>query len=378
MDRGRPPADALNLDTPEPPAAPILAPSGGPSWSAPALVDAWPDARPFPLAGWFERNRFEPVSTAILAVIGAFVAFQLVANLGVLATVLADLLGSGATEPPTAEAVMAAIGEHAHAVLVWNSVGQALGFGLVTWGLARLHTADPAAFLRARPVESSGAGAAGLGLAVLGWLAVYPVVLVAGKLNSLVPLPEWMRLADEARAQMIEGFLLGGQLSTVFLVITVALVPAVFEELLFRGYLMRQVERRLAPAWTFAAVGLTFGAYHLSAAQLLPLSLLGAYLCFVVWATGSVWTGVLVHLLNNGLAVLATAALRGRPDVDPATVGDVDGPWYVSAALAAAGTLAVVAVGRALVARRGALTGGRPDAAPVPSPSSPAPLAVPS
>ena len=375
MDGARPPDDALNLDTPEPLAAPVLS---TPERHAPALVDAWPDARPFPLAGWFERNGFSPVWTAYLAVIGAFIAFQLVANLGVVATVLADLLGSGATEPPTPEALMAAIGEHAHAVLIWNSVGQALGFGLVTWWLARLHTADPAAFLRARPVESSGAGAAGLGLAVLGWIAIYPVVLVAGKLNSLVPLPETLRMADEARAEMIEGFLLGGELSTVFLVLTVALVPAVFEEVLFRGYLMRQVERRLSPAWTFAVVGLTFGAYHLSAAQLLPLSILGAYLCFVVWATGSVWTGVLVHLLNNGLAVIATAALRGQPDVDPATVGEVGGPWYVSAALATAGIIAVVAVGRVLVARREALTGGRPDAAPVPSSLSPAPLAVPS
>ena len=130
---------------------------------------------------------------------------------------------------------------------------------------------------------------------------------------------------------------------------------------------------------TFAVVGLTFGAYHLTAAQLLPLSLLGVYLCFVVWATGSLWSGVLVHLLNNGLAVVARGAVRGQADVDPATVGDVGGPWYVSAALALAGIAAVSAVvRRLLVARREALTGGRPDAAPAPSLPLPAPLAVPS
>ena len=253
--------------------------------------------------------------------------------------------------------MIAAVGEHGQAVLLWNSLGQAVGFGAFTWFLARLSTPQAATFLRADRFDAPG-----LGLAALGWAALYPVVLVVGQLNRLIPLPDVFKQADAAREQMIEGFLLGGQLSTAFLFVTVALVPAIFEEVLFRGYLMRQVERRVTPGRTFAIVGLAFGAYHLSPGQLLPLALLGAYLCFVVWATGSVWTGTLVHVLNNGLAVVVSAMMRGQPDLDPTTVGEVGGPWYVSAALAAAGAVGVYAVAKALIARRAERTGGRPDA----------------
>ena len=378
MDRARPSAAALNTDSPAPlaaaqPTAVPPAPLSSVLDAPPERIDPWPGAQPFALAGWFDRSGFTPGWTAVLAVVVGWVVFQIVANLGVAATLLIDLLGRGLTEPPTAEMLLAAVGEHAHAVLVWNSVGQAVGFGAFTWWLARLTTSAPAPFLRVGRVD-----AVGLGLAAVGWAALYPVVLVAGKLNSLVPLPDVLREADAARAEMLEGFLLGGDLSPLFLVLTVAFVPAVFEELLFRGYLMRQVERKFSPAVTFAVVGLTFGAYHLTAAQLLPLSILGAYLCFVVWATGSLWSGVLVHALNNGLAVAVSVALRGRADLDPETVGEVGGPWYVSAALALAGIAAVTAIVRLMLAHRAARTGGRPDAAPVPFLPLPAPLAVPS
>ncbi len=354
------------------PDSPLAAPAVPPARPVPALVDAWPDARPFALTGWTERSGFTPGWTAVLAIVAAFIVFQTVANLGVAASVLPEILrqrlADGASAPPTVDDIGAAILGHPHAVLLWNSLGQALGFGAFTWLLAKLSTPQAAAFLRADRIDGTG-----LGLAALGWAALYPVVLVAGQLNRLIPLPDVFSQADAAREQMLEGFLLGGQLSTAFLFVTVALVPAIFEELLFRGYLLRQVERRATPARAFAIVGLAFGAYHLSAAQLLPLSMLGAYLCFVVWATGSVWTGTLVHVLNNGLAVIVSGALRGQPDLDPATVGEVGGPWYVSAALAAVGAAGVYLVGKALLARRIEQTGGRPDAAPL----LPAPIASP-
>ena len=308
----------------------------------------------------------------MLALVAAWIVFQLIANVGVVATVLADLIGPGATQAPTAEALFAAITEHAQAVLVWNSVGQFVGFGLFTWLLARFNTNRPALFLRAGRVDGLG-----LVLAAAGWAALYPVILVLMQLNSLLPLPEWMQEAAAARDQMLEGFLLGGNLSPAFLFVTVALVPAILEELLFRGYLMRQVERSFSRVWTFAIVGFAFGAYHMSATQVVPLSVLGAYLCFVVWATGSLWSGVLVHLLNNGLAVVASAYAVSA-GVDPDTVGEMGGPWYVGALAAAVGAVGVVAIGRVLLARREAATGGRPDAAPLSVPLAAAPVAVPS
>ena len=358
----------LNAD-PFAPLAPPAAPAAPPP--PPALVDAWPDARPFALDGWMERNGFTPAWAGVLVFVLAFIAFQVIGGVAVAGGVGLDAARSG--EMPDLSDTAALIASRPHLVLGGNALGQALAFGLVAWFAARLSTRRPAAFLRMRAPDAGS-----LGLAAVGWAALYPVVLALAQLNALLPLPPWLAGLDEMRGEMLKSLLLGGALSTPFLFLTVALVPAVFEEVLFRGYLQRQAERRFGTRAAIVGVGVAFGLYHLSVAQALPLSVLGVYLCFVVWATGSLWTGVLVHLLNNGLAVAVAGVARNTPGLDPDAVGEMGGPWYVAAGLAAVGAAGVLVVCRMLVARRDAATGGRPDSRPDADPAlfSPAPASV--
>lgn len=304
----------------------------------------------------------------------AFVVFQLAGGIAVAAGIGSDMARGG--ELPDVTDAASLVATYPRLVLGGNALGQALAFGLFAWLAARLSTRQAGAFLRLRAPDPVS-----LGLAALGWAALYPAVLWLGELNGRLPLPEWLQGLDEMRGDMLEALLLGGQLSTAFLFVTIALTPAICEELLFRGYLQRQVERRFGARTSIVAVGIAFGLYHLSIAQAVPLSVLGVYLCFVVWATGSVWTGVLVHLLNNGFAVVAAGVARQTPGFDPDAIGEVGGPWYVAFGLAVVGSVGVLTVSRLLLARRVAATDGRPDAAPVlvsPSDLAAAPVAVPS
>ena len=346
---------------------PVEAPPLPPRPSPPpplVLTDAWPDARPFPLDGTLERAGFSPVWTSVVVFVVAFVAFQVVGGLVVAWGPLSEALRTGAVPTDAADL----IGDSPRLFLGGNAIGQAFGFGLLALVAARMSSTGWPAFLRLSRVDATG-----LGLAALGWMALYPVVLFLGELNARLPLPPSLQDLDALRGEMLEGLLLGDGASTLFLFLTVALVPAVFEEVLFRGYLMRQAERRWGARVAIVAVGVFFGAYHLSLTQLVPLSVLGAYLGFVVWATGSLWTGVLVHLLNNGVAVAVAGYARTHPDLDIETMEGMGVPVYLSLALAAVGVLAVWTVGRALAAHRDARTGGRPDAQPLSSaPLSPA------
>ncbi|WDE99296.1 ABC transporter permease subunit [Lentisphaera profundi] len=83
----------------------------------------------------------------------------------------------------------------------------------------------------------------------------------------------------------------------------VALTPAICEEFLFRGILLNA-----SKGWkTFSAIalnGLLFGALHMSVANMPALTLMGAYMAYIVWKTSSIYHSVLVHFLNNSLAVL--------------------------------------------------------------------------
>ena len=333
---------------------------------ADAIVDAWPQARPMPLTGWLERQRFHPLLTAALVFVLAFLLFQLViAPLVIGVGVVLGMVGGGQAAPPTLDDVMEQLTTNLPLLMTANTVGQVLGFGLLAWVVARRHTGQAAEFLRIRRPDP-----AGLALAAVGWVALYPAVLWTGQLNRSVPLPESIRMLEQTQVDLIEGLLMGGDLNTGFLFIALALTPALCEELLFRGYLQRQVERGMGTVASIALVGVLFGLYHLRLSQVMPLSLLGVYLGFVVWATGSLWAGVLVHLLNNGLAVAASAVARRSPDVDLDALEAAGVPWYFGVAgLLVAGVLA-----RLMASRRLQVAGPQPDSRPVDGPLSTVPL----
>ena len=351
---------STSIDAP-PPAAP-------PPDGAPALVDAFPDSRPFRLDGWLERNGFHPIWTAILVLLIGFGVFNIVGAIVIGVGMVADIAGNGG-EAPSMDDLQSMLTGRGTLVLTSNTVGQIVGFALVALLAARLSTRDVKPFLRLKMPEVPG-----LGLAALGWAALYPIVLFAGELNARLPLPESLKAIEEAQTEMIQQLLTGGDISTAFLFVAVAVTPAVAEELIFRGYLHRQVERTFGAVTAIVAIGVVFGLYHLRLTQALPLSILGVYLGFVVWATGSVWTGAVVHLLNNGLAVLATAYATANPDVidlDDVEAASVPLPVVLLCAVAFAG------VCRWILARRRAVAPGEDARPPAAAPPPLSPLSTP-
>ncbi len=305
--------------------------------STPALRDAVPWAKPARLTSVLERQRFHPLLTALVTFVGGFVVYQLV---GTVVMVAAALGATGGV--PDVETVLESLEGNAVALFGGNALGQVAGFlvfvGFVTW----LHTPDVAAYLRVRRPDG-----AQLGLSAVGLLVLLPLVAWLGTLNAALPLPPSWQAWDEQQAALIEQ-VLGADINVVLALLFVAVTPAICEEVMFRGYLQRQVERSLGVGWSIVLVGLVFGAFHLRPTQVLPLATLGLYLGFSVWVTGSLWAGVLVHLLNNGLAVIVSDVVRRRPDLDPVALESIAVPWY----LAALSALAVAAVAVALLRRR--------------------------
>lgn len=85
-------------------------------------------------------------------------------------------------------------------------------------------------------------------------------------------------------------------------IIYIALVPAICEEFLFRGVIL---ENMLPYGKTGAIVGsaVLFGIMHQNAAQLFYAMVAGLVFAFVYTKTGSLWTGMIIHFLNNALSV---------------------------------------------------------------------------
>lgn len=88
------------------------------------------------------------------------------------------------------------------------------------------------------------------------------------------------------------------------LVLVVALMPAVGEELLFRGFVMGTLKYKCKPALTILVTTLIFAAYHMSLIKMFTIGIVGLGLTLVTYKTGSIAASMCVHFLNNLLSVL--------------------------------------------------------------------------
>ncbi len=92
--------------------------------------------------------------------------------------------------------------------------------------------------------------------------------------------------------------------SLPLLFVLVAIVPGVFEELLFRGYLLTRLAERWHPFWAILVSAIIFSIAHLDPLHSLGVLPLGLWLGAVAWRTGSVWPAVLCHIANNAMAIV--------------------------------------------------------------------------
>ena len=89
--------------------------------------------------------------------------------------------------------------------------------------------------------------------------------------------------------------------------IVVALIPAICEEILFRGFLLGAFkgESKKSKIWAVVMVGILFGIMHLNFIRIVPTAILGILFAYCALATKSIWTSVFMHFLNNGFSVCA-------------------------------------------------------------------------
>ena len=186
-----------------------------------------------------------------------------------------------------------------------------------------------------------------------GWLAT--VLLAAGGWSVGAVVWEQLLRFPGARAYSDWlGELLGkhGRLGLGTALVLVALLPAVAEEVTFRGVVLAGL-RRSGSRW-IAVVGsaLVFGLFHINPYHVVAAFVVGLLLGWVALESGSILPGILIHLVNNGAQVLL--------DRVPGLAERLHSPVLVALALAS------TAVGALLVrGSRRPVPEPRTDAAPV-------------
>jgi sodium transport system permease protein len=140
-----------------------------------------------------------------------------------------------------------------------------------------------------------------LGAALAGCSAWAAVAIFS---EWLLPVPRQM--LEELRKSLIP---LDGSRGFVATLLLVAVSPAICEECLFRGPILRGLRTRLDSATTVVITAFLFGLFHMDAYRLIPTTILGVLLGFIALESGSIVPAMVAHFCNNAMLV-TLASLR--------------------------------------------------------------------
>lgn len=97
-----------------------------------------------------------------------------------------------------------------------------------------------------------------------------------------------------------------------WILFALAVTPAVCEELLFRGFMLGRFLEFSQPGQGLMMTSVLFGLFHRNLPALLPTSLAGLLLAFVVWRTGNLSYAIPMHAAINGWAILVVNSRIGE------------------------------------------------------------------
>jgi membrane protease YdiL (CAAX protease family) len=214
---------------------------------------------------------------------------------------------------------------HLKAGLLISEWGGLLGMVALYAHLSGQRFGSVVALARVPARSAIGAALVGLG----AWAAVAIVS------EWLLPVPASM--LEQLRRSLVPTDGLRGLPATLFVV---ALSPAVCEEALFRGPILRGLRTRLGPTGAVLITGALFGLFHLDLYRLIPTTALGILLGMLALKSGSIVPAVIAHFCNN--AVLVTLATL---NIDQ----HLEHLSYRTTTLLVAASVGLTAIGLALV-----------------------------
>lgn len=232
-----------------------------------------------------------------------------------------------AVRPPVGIAVNLALS----ALALWWFVGRPL---------ARARRGDRrarwrAATLRLRPMPR----------AAVPWLVVAAVTLVLAAGLSLAVLPRFVDVPLD-RSNPLVRYLMRPFGGVAVFVAAVGVAP-LLEELLFRGWMQRTLERLAPVPVAIGATALTFAAVHMEAFGFPLRAVLGVAAGVAAWSTRSIWPAVVLHATYNGALLVASGAVPGVDERTLTVWARTDRIFWPSlAGLLLAGGVAWWALGR--------------------------------
>jgi membrane protease YdiL (CAAX protease family) len=178
-------------------------------------------------------------------------------------------------------------------------------------------------------------------LVLLLSFAASPFINLIGEINANMQFPEWlsgvenwMNNAEDKAAEITEAFLkvetTGGLFFNIFMI---AFLPAIGEELLFRGVIQRIFTNWAKNYhWGIWITAILFSALHMQFYGFIPRMFLGVLFGYLLVWSGSMWLPIIAHFINNGVAVVIMYLIDRKminPDLEE--IGSTSDSYYLAA-----------------------------------------------
>lgn len=144
-----------------------------------------------------------------------------------------------------------------------------------------------------------------LGIALLLFLFFMPIVGWSAYLNQTITLADWMIDSEQKMIQLMAQLLEFKSIADLVIgIVVIALIPALAEELVFRGIIQNLLAKILNRAdLSIILTALVFSIIHMQFAGFLPRFLLGLILGFIYFRAGNLWVVIVLHFINNAVQV---------------------------------------------------------------------------
>jgi len=152
-------------------------------------------------------------------------------------------------------------------------------------------------------------------------------------LNALIPLPDGLaekfQLMHDAAVNGQKNFLTFNNIFEFILVFfTISILPAITEEMYFRGVLMRTLlDMKIGFVHAIVISSFLFALIHFEFYYLLPIFFMGVILGYIYYRTKNLWLSILAHFFNNGFILILSGTNKiGITSIDL----DANTPMYLS------------------------------------------------
>jgi uncharacterized protein len=135
------------------------------------------------------------------------------------------------------------------------------------------------------------------------WMSIFIVAIFA--VDSLYQFViTSLHLNVQTNDQVLLARSASAPISTYATLVVAVIIAPFCEEIFFRSFVFKGLQRGLPLGWAILISALLFTLAHGDPASAPVLFFIGLALAFLRWRTRSIWPGIMLHMLNNGLGAL--------------------------------------------------------------------------